>query len=312
MNRRTFIARTSAVAASYPFVRSTLTPFVFPSEMPFKISLAEWSLHRSIYSGDIHPLDFPVVARQMFNIDAVEYVNAFFLTSDLFINELKHRADNEGVQNLLIMVDDAGRLGDADEGLRKNAVERHLPWLDAAHVLGCHSIRVNMRSDGSADEQMKLMADGLGQLGELAADRGLNVVVENHGGFSSHGDWMAGLMRMINRPNIGTLPDFGNWYPADEYGGPTPEGKAAPAYDRYKGVDEMMPFAKGVSAKSYAFDASGEETSTDFSRMLKTALKHGFSGHVGIEYEGDQLSEADGIIATKKLLEKVRHELAEG
>ncbi len=302
MNRRTFLAQTTALAAFAPLMPASM----HPPKPTFSISLAEWSLHRTLFSGQLHPLDFPVVAKRTYGIDAVEYVNQFFLPSELFLAELKRRADGEGVRSLLIMVDDTGRLGDADTKLRRNAVERHLMWLDAARALGCHSIRINARSDGSAEEQTKLMADGLRQLGDEAASRGLNVVVENHGGFSSHGDWVAHLMRTLNHPNVGTLPDFGNWYPADEYGGPSSAGLAGAYYDRYKGVGEMMPFARGVSAKSYAFDAAGEETSTDFGKILRIAVESGFSGHVGIEYEGSAHSEHDGILATKRLLERIR------
>ena len=310
MDRRAFITRSSALAAAsmaHPFSSDSS-----PSEAGwFNISLAEWSLHRSIFSGRINPLDFPVLARRAFGVDAVEYVNAFFLPSDAFVTELKRRAEGEGVRNLLIMVDEAGRLGDADDSLRRDAVQRHKPWLDAASALGCHSIRVNARSDGSAEEQMKLMADGLHRLAEEADARGLNVLIENHGGFSSHGNWVAGLMRAVDHPRVGTLPDFGNWYPEAEYGGP-PEDKSADVeyYDRYKGVDEMMAFAKGVSAKSYAFDANGNETSTDFNRMLGLVKNHGFDGYVGIEYEGNQFEEGEGIFLTKQLLERVREATA--
>ncbi len=278
--------------------------------MPYTISLAEWSLHRSIFGGTIHPLEFPAVARRTFDIDAVEYVNSFLLPSNLFTAELKRRAEGAGVRNLLIMVDEAGRLGDPDAELRKDAIERHRTWLDVAHELGCASIRVNARSDGSAEEQMKLMADGLSRLGDLGEERSLNVLVENHGGFSSRGHWVAGLMRTVDHPRVGTLPDFGNWFPPAEYGGPPRAGETATEeYDRYKGVDEMMPFAKGVSAKSYAFDEKGNETSTDFERMLRIVRNHGFAGYVGIEYEGGQLSEEEGIFATKRLLERVREGL---
>lgn len=279
----------------------------------FKISLAEWSLHRSIFSGSIDSLDFPVVARRTFGIDAVEYVNSFFLPSEMFVRELKSRAEGEGVRGLLIMVDEAGRLGDANSVLRRDAVERHIKWLDFAQILGCKAIRVNARSDGTAEEQLKRMADGLRQLGEEAYARGLNVLVENHGGYSSHGDWVAQLMTTTNHPRVGTLPDFGNWYPDDEYGGPPRvEGEEATSYyDRYKGIEEMMPFAKGVSAKSYAFNEAGLETSIDYERMLKIARDHAFGGYVGIEYEGTAHSEEDGIKATKALLETVRDLLAE-
>lgn len=279
----------------------------------FKISLAEWSLHRSIFSGSIDPLDFPLVARRTFGIDAVEYVNSFFLPSEMFVRELKRRADGEGVRGLLIMVDEAGRLGDANDALRRDAVERHKKWLDFAQILECKAIRVNARSDGSEEEQLKLMADGLRQLGEEAYSRGLNVLVENHGGYSSHGDWVARLMKTTNHPRVGTLPDFGNWYPDDEYGGPPrQEGQEATSYyDRYKGIEEMMPFAKGVSAKSYAFDTDGRETSIDYKRMLSIVKSHAFSGYVGIEYEGTAHTEEEGIEATKALLETLRTQLAE-
>lgn len=305
MTRRTFAKQSTAFAAALPFMTA------LPTKSWFSISLAEWSLHRSIFGGKIDPLDFPVIAKQKFGIDAVEYVNSFFLPSGDFVAELKRRAEGEGVTNLLIMVDEAGRLGDINPALRADAVDRHTLWLDFAHQLECKSIRINARSEGTSEEQMKRMADGLRQLASRASERDLNIVVENHGGYSSHGDWVAGLMRMIDLPNVGTLPDFGNWYPADEYGGPPrqPGQKAETYYDRYKGVDEMMPFAKGVSAKSYAFDADGNETSTNYKQMMKLVKRHNFNGHVGIEYEGTGLSEEDGIMATKQLLEKIRIEL---
>ena len=314
MHRRTFLALSSSAVSSSALSISPMPGYLFTNADWFTISLAEWSLHRSIFSGAIHPLDFPVVARQTFGIDAVEYVNSFFLPSEMFVRELKRRSEGEGVRNVLIMVDAAGRLGDADTSLRRNAVERHTQWLDFAHILGSHSIRVNARSDGSEEEQLALMADGLRQLGEKAAERGLNVLVENHGGYSSHGEWVARLMQTVDLPNVGTLPDFGNWYPDDEYGGPPRVAgvEATSYYDRYKGVLEMMPFAKGVSAKSYDFDTEGNDTRTDFLRMLGIVKEQGFSGYVGIEYEGTALNEEEGIKATKALLERARAMLAEG
>jgi sugar phosphate isomerase/epimerase len=317
ITRRAFLTRMSGAvggasllaAPSRPLPGAERAPRRAGAAPPFRISLAEWSLHRSIFGGRIHPLDFPVVARRTYGIDAVEYVNAFFLPSPAFLAELKRRADGEGVRSVLIMVDDEGRLGDPDESLRKEAVARHRPWVDAARLLGCHSIRVNARSEGSAGEQMRLVADGLRRLAEDAAAEEIDVIVENHGGLSSDGEWVAGLMRMVGHPRVGTLPDFGNW--SQTPWGARPAAGAAPAgeFDRYRGVDLMMPFARGVSAKSYDFDSSGNETSTDFERMLRIVRKHGYGGYVGIEYEGDRLSEHDGIVATKRLLERVGERL---
>jgi L-ribulose-5-phosphate 3-epimerase len=308
VNRRAFLTRSSGLLASL-YLPVRLPAFsVCRGEQPFHISLAEWSLHRSIYSGAIHPLDFPVVARRSYGIDAVEYVNSFFMLSAEFVRELKRRADGEGVRSLLIMVDEEGRLGDPEASLRRDAAERHRVWVDTAKSLGCHSIRVNARSEGSPEEQMRLMADGLRRLAEYAAPNEINILLENHGGLSSNGEWVAGLMRMVDHPRVGTLPDFGNWFQTP-WGARPPGGAPAAEYDRYRGVDLMMPFAKGVSAKSYDFDAAGNETSTDFDRMLRIVRKHGFNGHVGVEYEGERLSEKEGILATKRLLERVRERL---
>ncbi len=268
-----------------------------PGKPLFQISLAQWSLHRTLFDGTIDNLDFPREAKRTYGIDAVEYVNQFFKdkAKDLkYLGELSQRATDEGVRNLLIMCDGLGKLGDPDAAARTAAIENHFPWVEAAKRLGCHSIRVNAASAGSFDEQQKLAADGLSRLGEYAGQLKLNVIVENHGGLSSDGGWLAGVMRLVDRPNVGTLPDFGNF--SD--------------YDRYQGVEELLPFAKGVSAKSHAFDAKGNETKTDYRRMLKLVVAAGYCGFVGIEYEGKDLPEPVGIKATKKLLEQVRAELS--
>jgi sugar phosphate isomerase/epimerase len=170
----------------------------------------------------------------------------------------------------------------------------------AGKTLGCHAIRVNAHSDEklSPDEQAKLVVDGLRRLVEFGATHEMNVIVENHGGMSSNAKWLASVVRQVDLPNCGTLPDFGNF--------PSEPGAA---YDRYQGVAELMPFAKGVSAKSYNFDAQGNETTIDYRKMMKIVLDHEYHGYVGVEYEGDKLSEIEGVLATKKLLEKVRAEL---
>lgn len=268
----------------------------------FEISIAEWSLHKSLFGKKISNLDFPVVAKKEFKISAVEYVNQFFkdkATDKNYLNELKKICDNEGVKSLLIMCDGEGKLGDPDKNKRISSVNNHKRWIEAAKHLGCHSIRVNASSSGSYDDQQKLAADGLSRLSEFASTHGLNVIVENHGGLSSNGQWLSGVMKSVNMKNCGTLPDFGNF----RIGG----GKT---YDRYKGVKELMPFAKAVSAKSHDFDDNGNEVHTDYHKMMKIVIDAGYRGYVGVEYEGSKLSEYDGIKATKKLLESVREKLS--
>jgi len=269
----------------------------------FSISLAQWSLNRMIFSGRLDPLDFPSFAKDTFGIDAVEYVNQFFMDKAddrAWLAELKRRCEDTGVRNLILMCDREGDLGDPDSAARARAVENHYKWADAAAFLGCHSIRVNARSSGSYEAQRDYAIDGLRRLAEAGAERGLNVIVENHGGLSSNGRWLAEVIEGVGLDNCGTLPDFGNFLiaPGEEY-------------DRYQGVAELMPYAKGVSAKSYGFDAAGNEVRTDYRRMLRIVLDAGYRGYIGIEWEGAEPDEVAGIRLTKVLLERIRDELAD-
>lgn len=266
----------------------------------FRISLAQWSLHRALEKGEMTSLDFARRAKEEFGIGAIEYVNKFLkghARDEKYLAELNKRAGDLGVRQLLIMCDGEGALGDADEKKRREAVENHVKWLEAAKALGCHSIRVNAESQGSFEEQQRLAADGLRRLCEKADPLGLSVIVENHGGLSSNGSWLAGVMKMAGHPRCGTLPDFGNF-----------NVSKTERYDRYKGVGEMMPYARAVSAKSMDFDDKGNETTIDYRRMMRIVLDAGYHGHLGIEYEGDRLSEPEGINATKKLLERIAEE----
>jgi sugar phosphate isomerase/epimerase len=270
----------------------------------FKISLAQWSLHRGINNGEIDADLFPVIAREQFGISAVEYVNSFYLdhaTDAAFWMVLNQRAKDEGVQNLLIMVDEEGDLGNPDTQARRQAVENHHKWVDAAHLLGCHSIRVNGFGTGSKEEVGAALAESLSMLGEYAGQAGINVVIENHGLYSSDAQWVVGVLQRAGRSNCGTLPDFGNFCLSRQWGS-TQDGTCPEVYNRYQGVEEMMPYARGVSAKSYRFDAQGQETTIDFGRMLRIVKEARFTGHVGIEFEGNDLGEAEGIRATLRLL----------
>jgi sugar phosphate isomerase/epimerase len=297
INRRSFLQH-SAMAASGLSLSAAARLAAADEKSPlFKISLAEWSLHKTLFAGKLSNLDFAKAAKTEYGIDAVEYVNQFFPTrakDQKYLAEMKTRAADFGVTNVLIMIDLEGNLGDPDPAKQTKAVENHYKWVEAAKYLGCHSIRVNAHSKGSPREQAKLVSDGLRRVAEFAAPIGLNVIVENHGGLSSNGEWLAGVMKLVSLKNCGTLPDFGNF--SD--------------YDRYKGVEELMPFAKGVSAKSKDFDSEGNVIETDYRRMMKLVLAAGYHGYVGVEYEGNVLSEPLGILATKKLLETVRLELS--
>ncbi len=260
----------------------------------YPISLAQWSLHRALYDGRLDPLEFPQVTRTEYGLQAVEYVNSFY--RDLpagWVRELKSRCNAEGVRSLLIMCDGEGQIGDPDPAARQTTIENHVPWLEAAKELGCHSIRVNAASEGSRAEQSRLAADGLRRLAERAEPFGLSVLVENHGGVSNDGGWLAATIRAADHLGLGTLPDFGNWQLSE-----------SERYDPYRGLTELMPLARAVSAKSHDFGPDGEETGLDYGRLLRIVRDSGYEGWIGIEYEGERLSEPEGIRATKALLER--------
>ncbi len=298
-------------------------PVAAAAEPWFNISLAQWSLHKMIYgeinmgweefgralredlssllNGSLDPLEFPVYARKEFDIGAVELVNQFYMDKAEnmeYLGQLKDRCTSNDVKCLMIMCDAEGNLGDLDEAARMQAVENHYKWVNAAKFLGCHSIRVNAAGNGTAEEVAQAAVDGLGRLAEYGATEDIHVIVENHGGYSSDGVWLSDVIKEVNSPYCGTLPDFGNF--CIENG---PEG-CQNEYDRYKGVKELMPFARGVSAKTHDINENGDEIHTDFSRMMGIVKDSGFSGYVGIEYEGSEMTEVEGIKATKALLER--------
>lgn len=304
-----FAAATMAGATLFPMLgRSWAAEGKYPL---FRISLAQWSLHKMLQKGELDNLDFARVSKEEFGIDGIEYVNQFFMDKaqdQSYLGEMKKRAADHGVKSLLIMCDREGNLGDPDNAKRAQAVENHKKWLEAASFLGCHSIRVNAASAGTYEEQLDYAADGLLQLTLVAEQHQLNVLVENHGGLSSNAAWLSEVMRKVNHPHCGTLPDFGNFginREKDEW------------YDRYQGVQELMPFAQAVSAKSYEFDDAHPlmtydrkwNKEHDFLQMMKIVVDAGYRGYVGIEFEGHELDEFAGIRKTKEMLEKCREEL---
>jgi len=306
LHRRLFLKQVSALSAAgvgAEFLSNRLVA-AEPQEPLYKISLAEWSLHRALQQGKLDNRDFAKVAKNDFGIEAIEYLNQFFqdkAKDKSYLIELKKRAEDLGVKSLLIVIDGEGRLGDADEQKRTQAVENHYKWVEAAQMLGCHSIRANTFGDGNFGERVDRAADGLRMLTEFAEKHDMNVLVENtlKSRYSSLGGFLTAVVNKVGMKHCGTLPDFAGWG----------RGEGVDADYRYKGVAGLMPFAKAVSARSDDFDAQGNETHTDYRQMMKIVVDAGYHGYVGIKYEGGELGEPEGIKATKKLLEQVRNEL---
>ena len=299
MKRRTFLHQTTLLAAA------SLAPRVFAADKEplFRLSLAEWSLHRSLYAGKIQHLDFPRVAKKDYDFDAIELVNSFFKDNArdaAYLREFKRNADDLGVKTLLIMCDGEGEIGSPDAKKQAEAVENHRRWLDVAAALGCHSIRLNAAGGGGGtpEDQAARTADGLRRLCDLAAPMKLNVLVENHIGLSCNAAWLAGVIKRVNLPNCGTLVDFQNF--------DLPGGKR---YDPSTGVSELVPFAKAVSAQTYEFDADGQPRGADFRRLLKIVVDSGYRGFIEVEFSGERIPESEGIRKSRQLLEKLRDEL---
>ena len=302
-NRRSFL-KTTGLTTVAALVAPTLLADAAAKKPFFQISLAEWSLHKELFAKTITNLDFPAIAKKEFGISIVEYVNQFFkdkVNDTAYLNDLLTRCKDNGVSNHLIMIDGEGPLAETDVAKQSKAIDDHKKWVECARYLGCKTVRVNAYGDSKAspDDTAKAAVLGLSKLGEFAKPMGINIIVENHGGLTSNGQWLAGVMKTVNMKNVGTLPDFGNF--CIKYGATGCEEK----YDRYKGVAELMPFAKGASAKTYDFDEQGNCLETDYTKTLKIVKDSGFRGIIGIEYEGDKIGERDGIKRTKALLERV-------
>ena len=284
----------------------------------FKLSLGQWSINQMIRNGGVDPYTFAEKAKA-WGFTGLEYVNQLYRNTlepagyspeamQEFVDKCNAEAQKHGMQNVLIMIDGMGNLSSSDEAERIAAVENHFKWVDAAAGMGCHAIRVNLAGSDVAEEWIPNSVDGLTRLSTYAAEKGINVIVENHGGLSSNGALLAEVMSQVNMDNCGTLPDFGNFCirrndPANYGSG------CAESYDIYKGVSEMMPFAKAVSAKAHDFDAEGNETHIDYIRMLQIVKDAGYTGFIGVEYEGSELGEAEGIIATRDLMLKAAKSL---
>ena len=305
MKRRKFVKQIS-LTTSLGLVPIVTSSYSLNKPMFFEIGLAEWSLHRALKKGEISNMDFPNIAKNTYGIKVIEYVNQFFsdkAANKTYLNELLSRTQDLGVINYLIMIDDEGSLANTNNSKRELAIDNHKKWVEAAKFLGCDSIRVNAHGVGSRDAVSNAAIKGLSALADFSMPYNINIIVENHGGFSSDGKWLMNVINKTERPNIGTLPDFGNFCISGSWG--STQEQCSNKYDKYLGVTEMMSHAKGVSAKSYDFDQEGNCIETDYYKMLEIVKKSGYNKYISIEYEGTSLSEDEGIRKTKRLLERV-------
>jgi sugar phosphate isomerase/epimerase len=290
-----------------PIKIANTTPF-------FKLSLAQWSLHKTFNEDGVSPFKFAEMSKEL-GFEGLEYVNHIYakqietLGFDVVIDSLKTLSAQNGMQNVLIMVDNEGDLADPNEAVRDAAVENHKKWIDAAAKLGAHAIRVNTFGTNDPEIWKTTVVDGLQKLATYAATKNINVLCENHGWLSSDAEKLMQAIRDVNMDNCGTLPDFGNWCTKRKDAG-AKWGECIELYpDKYKGTGLMMAAAKAVSAKSYDFDTNGNETTIDYTRMLQIVKDAGYKGFVGVEYEGSRLDETAGTKATIDLLLKVAKEI---
>ena len=330
MKRRNFITKTSVAGLSVSLLgtyackgikkvenaNAAEVEAVTVVEPFFKLSLAQWSIHRMINNDGVNPYSFAEKAKN-WGFEGLEYVSqlynpelsdAEYSTEAMaaFVDKSNSEAKKYGMKNLLIMIDGQGNLAASDEAERNETVEKHKRWVDAAAAMGCHSIRVNLNGSSEPEEWKKSSVDGLTKLATYAKGKNINIIVENHGGLSSNGELHAAVMKMVNMDNCGSLPDFGNFCITRKPDG----GGCDVEYDKYKGVKELMPYAKAVSAKSNVFDAEGNERNIDYVKMLQMVKNQGYTGYIGVEFEGSELDEEAGIIATKELLIKAAKEVS--
>lgn len=303
--RRSFIKNSIIGSAGLSLAANPINQLFTQENKAPKISLAQWSLNKAIRKNEIKVDAFPTISLNGFGINAVEYVSTFYSdhkSNVAYWMALDYQAQTEGVKNLLIMVDAEGELGDSNQNKRIQAVDNHKGWIDIAARLKCHSIRVNAFGDGDRSTLKTSLVDGMGRLCEYSAQAGINILIENHGLYSSDADFVVEVIKEVDSQYMGTLPDFGNWCTSEKWGG-TSDNKCKEVFDPAKGTAAFMPYAKGVSAKTYDFNRQGGQNRIDYPGLLKIVKDQGYEGYIGVEYEGENLKEVDGILATKKLIE---------
>tara|TARA_Y100000768_G_scaffold250886_1_gene190591 strand:- start:98 stop:1096 length:999 start_codon:yes stop_codon:yes gene_type:complete len=327
-NRRKFIKNifksSAAISLSSPLLNNDLFANYVSNKL--KISLQCFSFASEFYKGNFNLSNFSKIVRETYNLDGAEFWSIPFMGKEknsFFLNELRQKSNDYGIKNTIILVDlldmqtmkQGNSLASIDKKERNQAIEDHKPWIDAAKSIGCDSIRINLWSDASKEEVMKVSIESISKLLEYSSDKNVSIVIENHGGHTGDAKWLVNLIKKINNKNLGTLPDFGtlNFCVKRDLNLDF-TAKCFSQYDKYLGVKELLPYAKGISAKSTQFDLKGNETTTNFKKMVRLIKKSNFEGYISIEYEGairdtfakqkNHLSTHDGILATKKLLEK--------
>ena len=329
-NRRKFITNIFKSTAAISLSSSLLNNSLFANYLSkkLKISLQCFSFASEFYKGKFDLSNFSKIVRETYNLDGAEFWSIPFMGKEknsIFLNELRQKSNDYGIKNTIILVDlldmqtmkQGNSLASIDKKERNQAVEDHKPWIDAAKSIGCDSIRINLWSDASKQDVTKVSLESISKLLEYSSDKNISIVIENHGGYTGDAKWLVNLIKKINNKNLGTLPDFGTLnfcIKRDLSDTEIFSSKCLNQYDKYLGVKELLPFAKGISAKSTQFDLKGNETATNFKKMLRLIKKSNFEGYMSIEYEGairdtfsqknNHLSTHDGILATKKLLEK--------
>jgi len=328
----------------------SINPYKYFSAFPYKLSLAQFSLARYISQSGYDVYSFAETAHELgfqgLEYLSVAYKGGFFQPNSNFgladakkvAKESLKRSNDFGLKNLLIMVDGEGNLANIDRKYNDNSVENHKKWIDCASEMGCHSIRVNLDSDGSLDDWTNNSVESLNKLCEYAKSFGLNIIIENHTTYSGSGgesfaanpEYIINVIKKVDFENIGALPDFGNWcqsfkkrdrselisrFRDNNEKDDEPKVKITSSYfstcnkmyDIYEGVSKLLPYAKAVSAKVNSFDENGEDLDIDYTKMLKVIKDSNYSGYIGVEQQAsfeDNIDPIQAINLTKELLFK--------
>ncbi len=276
--------------------------------MTIEIGLSTWSLHRHMgpikrqvvtdtgekhewteeYPEDVSLLDFAGFARKEYGLTHLELIQMSFPSTEAsYLKKLRSavEAAEAVIENVPI---DVGDICELAPERRAEHVRNIKSWMDVAAAIGSRAVRVNTGPSREGSDALALAVESCKRLAEHADKLGLNVLIENHGGISSDPQLLKQLIESVSTERMGACPDFGGFDEAI----------------RYDGLQKIMPLAKLVHAKSYAFDEHGEETAIDYARCMQIVKNSGFSGVLSIEYEGDG-NASEGIKKTKELI--LRH-----
>jgi sugar phosphate isomerase/epimerase len=294
-HRRGFLGRMLAVAAAPTLVRPTaaraIPPIAHPRPSHLKLSVAAYS-YRQYLTAKPPTMDlfgFVNLAADL-GFDAVEPTSYYFPADvdDAYLARFKTHAFLSGLDVSGTAIGNNFCLPPGAERDKQLALTRL--WVDRAAAIGAPVIRIfagSVPRGGREEDAFNWAVEGIRASLPYAAQKGIVLALENHGGITSTPAQILKLVEAIDAPNFGVNLDTGNFH----------------GEDPYAEMAELAPFAVNVQVKTevHRKGASAKEEA-DLRRIIEILYQARYTGYVVLEYEAEE----DPLAAIPRYARKLR------